>query len=39
LHEGRVIVDETPESLLARTRAADLEAAFLNLLEATGVPA
>ena len=33
LREGRVLAAEAPESLLARTGAADLDAAFLALVE------
>jgi ABC-2 type transport system ATP-binding protein len=35
LREGRVLAAESPESLLARTAAPDLDAAFLALVEET----
>lgn len=34
MREGRIIADDTPEALLAKTGAADVEAAFLNLIKA-----
>jgi ABC-2 type transport system ATP-binding protein len=34
LHEGRIVAAEPPSQLLARTRARDLDAAFLELVEA-----
>jgi len=36
LREGRVLADETPVGLRARTGAADLDAAFLHLIEEAG---
>lgn len=36
LRNGTLLVDDSPEALLARTRAPDLEAAFLFLAEETG---
>jgi len=36
MREGRLIAHETPASLLARTGAANLEAAFLALVEREG---
>ncbi len=36
LREGRVLADETPAGLRARTGAADLDAAFLQLIEEGG---
>ncbi|MDQ1633172.1 MAG: type transport system ATP-binding protein [Frankiaceae bacterium] len=34
MREGRLIADDTPEALLAATRTADIESAFLSLVEA-----
>jgi ABC-2 type transport system ATP-binding protein len=34
MREGRLIADDTPEALLASTRTADIESAFLSLVEA-----
>jgi ABC-2 type transport system ATP-binding protein len=34
MREGRIIADDTPGTLLARTGAADVEHAFLHLVEA-----
>jgi ABC-2 type transport system ATP-binding protein len=34
LREGRILADDTPEALLARTGTADLDAAFLELIAA-----
>jgi len=36
LREGRIVASETPEQLLAETGAADLEAAFLELIRRRG---
>jgi ABC-2 type transport system ATP-binding protein len=33
LRDGRLLADETPESLLERTGASDAETAFLRLIE------
>ena len=38
LREGRLLADETPGDLLARTGAADVESAFLSLIEKEEVP-
>jgi ABC-2 type transport system ATP-binding protein len=37
LREGRLLADETPDGLLARTGAADAEHAFLELIEQEAV--
>ncbi|MGZ4437522.1 MAG: ABC transporter ATP-binding protein [Nocardioides sp.] len=37
MRDGRLLADETPDALLARTGAADVEQAFLTLVE-TGAP-
>jgi ABC-2 type transport system ATP-binding protein len=34
MREGRLLADDTPSALLARTGAADMEAAFLGLVRA-----
>jgi ABC-2 type transport system ATP-binding protein len=39
LREGRLLADETPADLLARTAADDVETAFLSLIEKEEVPA
>ena len=39
LRDGRLLTDETPGDLLARTGAADVESAFLSLIEKEEVPA
>jgi ABC-2 type transport system ATP-binding protein len=39
LREGRVLADDTPDGLLRRTGASDLDAAFLDLVRDIGVPA
>jgi ABC-2 type transport system ATP-binding protein len=36
LREGQLLVDDTPEALLQRTGASDLDAAFLQLVQAAG---
>jgi ABC-2 type transport system ATP-binding protein len=36
LREGELLVDDTPDALLQRTGALDLDAAFLHLVQATG---
>jgi len=38
LRDGRLLADETPGDLLARTGAADVESAFLSLIEKEEVP-
>jgi ABC-2 type transport system ATP-binding protein len=37
--EGRILADDTPQNLLARTGSVDIETAFLRLVEDQGVPA
>jgi ABC-2 type transport system ATP-binding protein len=39
MREGRILADESPGDLLARTGAADVESAFLQLVDQDGVPA
>ncbi|MDQ1624856.1 MAG: type transport system ATP-binding protein [Actinomycetota bacterium] len=39
MREGRLLADETPAELLARTKRADIEDAFLALIEDSKVPA
>jgi ABC-2 type transport system ATP-binding protein len=34
MREGRIIADDTPDALLASTHTADIESAFLSLVEA-----
>jgi ABC-2 type transport system ATP-binding protein len=36
LRAGRLLVDETPEELLRRTRQSDMDAAFLDLVRGAG---
>jgi ABC-2 type transport system ATP-binding protein len=36
MREGRLIADESPEALLARTNTSDVEAAFLSIVEKKG---
>jgi len=39
VREGRIMADDTPQNLLARTGSDDIETAFLRLIEEQGVPA
>ncbi len=39
MRDGRLLADETPSDLLARTGCGDVESAFLSLVEAQEVPA
>ncbi len=38
LRDGRLLADETPDDLLRQTGAADLDTAFLRLVQGPGVP-
>jgi ABC-2 type transport system ATP-binding protein len=38
MREGRLLADDTPAALLAATGAADVEGAFLALVEGEGTP-